>query len=301
MILSLRQIKRRIKSVESTKKITRAMQMVSTAKFKRSEDVLYTGRPYYLKLDSILQKLIISLKPEELGVHPLLEERVEKKNLAVCVITSDSGLCSVYNNNIIRVAEDFIAQHGKEKIKLVAIGRKGFAYFAKRGVKIAKSYVGLNGRYSPEAADEISDYLVGMFLGGEADEVYIAHTHFGATMRYHTRVRKFLNIVPHAPGVRTTEPKDPAEKQGEIEFIADPDIEKILKDLIPRYISVKMRLILLDAFTSEHSARMMAMQAATDNAVELIDSLTMLRNKARQASITGEVLQVATTAEALKG
>ena len=288
MILSLRQIKRRIRSVESTKKITRAMQMVSTAKFKRSEDVLYAGRPYYLKLDSILQRLIMSLEPGELRAHPLLEERAKKKNLAVCVITSDSGLCSVYNNNIIRVAEDFIAQHGKEKIKLVAIGRKGFAYFAKRGVKIAKSYIGLHGRYSPEIADEIADGLVGMFLNGEADEVYIAHTHFGAAMRYHTRVRKFLNIVP-------------AAKEGEIEFIAEPSIEKILKDLISRYISVKTRMILLDAFTSEHSARMMAMQTATDNAVELIDSLTMLRNKARQASITGEVLQVATAAEALKG
>ena len=301
MILSLRQIKRRIRSVESTKKITRAMQMVSTAKFKRSEDMLYIGRPYYLKLDSILQRLLMSLKPEELRAHPLLEERAEKKNLAVCVITSDSGLCSVYNNNIIRATEDFITQHGKEKIKLVAVGRKGFAYFAKRGIKIAKSYVGLHGRYSPETADEIADALVGMFLSGEADEIYIAHTHFGAAMRYHTRVRKFLNIVPHVPGVRTTEPKEPAAKEDEIEFIADPSIEKILKDLIPRYISAKMRLILLDAFTSEHSARMMAMQTATDNAVELIDSLTMLRNKARQASITGEVLQVASAAEALKG
>ena len=301
MILSLRQIKRRIRSVESTKKITRAMQLVSTAKFKRSEDMLYTSRPYYLKLDSILQKLIVSLKPEELKAHPLLEERAEKKNLAVCVITSDSGLCSVYNNNIIRVTEDFITQHGREKIKLVAIGRKGFAYFAKCGVRIAKSYLGLHGRYSPETADEIADGLVGMFMNGEADEVYIAHTHFGAAMRYHTRVRKFLNIVPTAPGVGTAEPKEPAAKEGEIEFIAEPSIEKILKDLISRYISVKTRLILLDAFTSEHSARLMAMQTATDNAVELIDSLTMLRNKARQASITGEVLQVATTAEALKG
>lgn len=301
MILSLRQIKRRIRSVESTKKITRAMQMVSTAKFKRSENMLYTGRPYYLKLDSILQKLITSLRPEELGMHPLLEERAVKKNIAVCVITSDSGLCSVYNNNIIRVTEDFMAQHGKEKIKLVAIGRKGFAYFSKRGVTITKSYVGLHGRYSPDTADEIAGELTRMFLSGEADEVYIAHTHFGSTARYHTRVRKFLNIVPAPPGVKTVEPKEPAAKEGETEFIAEPSIEKILKDLIPRYISVKTRLILLDAFTSEHSARMMAMQTATDNAVELIDSLTMLRNKARQASITGEVLQVASTAEALKG
>lgn len=301
MILSLKQIKRRIRSVESTKKITRAMQMVSTAKFKRSENMLYIGRPYYLKLDSILQKLLLSLKPEELGAHPLLEERAEKKNLAVCVITSDSGLCSVYNNNIITVTGNFIKEHGKERVRLVAVGRRGFAYFAKRGAKIAKSYVGFHGRYSPEIADEIADGLVGMFLSRDADEVYIAHTHFGSAMRYQTRVRKFLNIATVPAGVRAAEPTKPAAKEGEIEFIAEPSIEKILKDLIPKYISVKMRLILLDAFTSEHSARMMAMQTATNNAVELIDTLTLLRNKARQASITGEVLQVATTAEALKG
>lgn len=287
MILSLRQIKRRIRSVENTRKITRAMKMVSTAKFKRSEDMLYTGRPYYLKLDSILQKLLLSLKPEELRVHPLLEERAEKKSLAVCVITSDSGLCSTYNNNIIRVTEDFIKQRGKENIKLIAIGRKGFAYFARRDIKVAKSYIGLHGRYSPEVADKIAEDLVDIFLSGEADEVYIAHTHFGTATKYHTRVRKFLNIAPAA--------------EGEIEFIAEPSIEKILKDLLPRYVSVKMRLILLDAFTSEHSARMIAMQTATKNAIELIDSLTLLRNKARQASITSEVLQVATAAEALKG
>lgn len=301
MILSLRQIKRRIKSVENTKKITRAMQMVSTAKFKRSEDILYRGRPYYLKLDSILQRLLLSLKPEELSAHPLLEERAEKKNLAVCVITSDSGLCSVYNNNIIHIAENFIKKRGKENIKLIAIGRKGFSYFAQRGVKIAKSYVGLLGRYSPETADKIAKDLVDMFLNKEADEIYIAHTHFDAAMRYHARVRKFLNIAAAPVGARVQVMGGPAVKEGETEFIAEPSIEKILSDLIPKYISVKMRLILLDAFTSEHSARMVAMQTATDNAVELIDNLTLLRNKARQASITGEVIQVATAAEALKG
>jgi F-type H+-transporting ATPase subunit gamma len=301
MILSLRQIKRRIKSVENTQKITRAMQMVSTAKFKRSEDMLYRGRPYYLKLDSILQRLLLNLKPEELSTHPLLEERAEKKNLAVCVITSDSGLCSAYNNNIISVTDNFIKKREKENIRLIAIGRKGFAYFAKRGMKIAMSYVGLHGHYSAEAADGIANDIVDMFLDREADEIYIAHTHFDATMRYHARVRKFLNITPAPVGARVQTVGGPAIREGETKFIAEPGIEKILDDLIPKYISVKMRLILLDAFTSEHSARMVAMQMATDNAVELIDNLTLLRNKARQASITGEVLQVATAAEALKG
>lgn len=288
MILSLRQIKRRIRSVESTQKITRAMQMVSTAKFKRSEDLLYKGRPYYLKLDSILQKLVMSLRPEDLGVHPLLEDRPKKKKFALCIITSDSGLCSVYNGNIIRVSEKFIKERGKENVKVIAIGRKGFAHFAKRGIKIIKSYIGLHGRFSAEAADNIAKDLVGAFVSREADEVYIAHTHFEAAMHYKTRVRKFLNIAG-------------GTGKGETEFIAEPAIEKILEDLIPKYISVKTRLILLDAFTSEHSSRMIAMQTATDNAFELIDNLTLLRNKARQSSITTQVVEVAAAAEALKG
>ncbi len=288
MIQSLRQIKTRIRSVESTKKITRAMQMVSTAKFKRSESMLNAGRPYYRKLDSILIKLLSSLRIEQLSRHPLLNDKREKKNLALCMITSDSGLCSVYNNNIIHLTEKLLKQRGKDKVKIVAVGKKGFVYFSKRGANIVKSYVGLHGRYSPDIADTIAQDLISMFLNGEADEIYIAHSHFETATRYKPDIRKFLSITPPHP------------EMSEQEFIADPDINSILKDLIPRYLSVKMRLILLDAFTTEHSSRMIAMQAATDNAVELIDSLTLMRNKARQASITNQVIEVATSAEALK-
>ncbi|MFA5165165.1 MAG: ATP synthase F1 subunit gamma [Candidatus Omnitrophota bacterium] len=288
MILSLRQIKSRIKSVESTKKITRAMQMVSTAKFKRSEQMLETGRPYYRKLDSILIKLLLSLSPEQLKAHPLLEERDGARKFALCMITSDSGLCSVYNNNIIRLTEKMLKQHGRENVRIIAVGRKGFVHFSKRGAQIVKSYIGLHGRYSAETADRIAKDMIDMFLNHEADEIYIAHSHFESATKYKPDIRKFLSITPPHP------------VKGEMEFIADPGIDEILKDLIPRYLSVKMRLILLDAFTTEHSSRMIAMQSATDNAVELIDSLTMLRNKARQASITNQVLEVASSAEALK-
>ncbi|MFA5335423.1 MAG: ATP synthase F1 subunit gamma [Candidatus Omnitrophota bacterium] len=288
MILSLRQIKGRIKSVESTKKITRAMQMVSTAKFKRSENMLETGRPYYRKLDSILTKLLLSLSPEQVKGHPLLEEREGGRKFALCMITSDSGLCSVYNNNIIRLTEKMLKQRGKDNVKIIAVGRKGFVYFSKRGAQIVKSYLGLHGRYSAEIADRIAKDLIDMFLNHEADEIYIAHSHFESATRYKPDIRKFLSITPPHP------------IKGELEFIADPGIDEILNDLIPKYLSIKMRLILLDAFTTEHSSRTIAMQSATDNAVELIDSLTLMRNKARQASITNQVLEVATSAEALK-
>jgi F-type H+-transporting ATPase subunit gamma len=148
--------------------------------------------------------------------------------------------------------------------------------------------MGLNGRYSIETADKIAKDMMDMFLNREADEIYIAHSHFESATRHKPDIRKFLSITPPHPA------------KGEQEFIADPGIGEILEDLIPRYLSVKMRLILLDAFTTEHSSRMIAMQTATDNAMDLIGSLTMQRNKARQTSITNQVLEVATSAEALK-
>lgn len=285
MLLSLRQIKRRIRSVESTKKITRAMQMVSTAKLKRTKDMLFAGKPYYFKMDALLKKLLASAKTSR---HPLLEERAEKNNFTLCLITSDSGLCSTYNDNIIRIAEGFINKHGAGNTKLITIGRKGFSYFKKRGIRISHAYLGLQGRYSSEMAEEIAKTLVNTFLSKEADEVYMAHTHFDSTLKYRPKLQKFLNIE------RGTEER-------EVDYILEPGLDRIVEELVPRYISIKVRGILLDAFTSEHSQRMVAMQAATDNATELIDNLTLLRNKARQASITTEIIEVSSAAEELKG
>lgn len=284
MIQSLRQIKRRIRSIENTKKITRAMEMVSGAKLKRTENVLYASRPYFSKLDSILKNLLASIKDLS---HPLLEERQEKQKIALCLITSDTGLCSTYNDNIIRLAEDFINRYGADKIRLITVGRKGFNYFKKRRLSISHTYIGFHGRFSSQVSDEIARTLTDIFLSKEADEVYIAYTHFVSALRYKPTMEKFLNI-------------ERAKDQG-IEYILEPNLDRILMELVPRYVSTKMRLILLEAFTSEHSARMIAMKAATDNAEELIDSLTLLRNKARQAAITKEVIEVASAAEALKG
>ncbi len=285
MLLSLRQIKRRIRSVESTKKITRAMQMVSTAKLKHAQDMLFAGKPYYFKMDALLNRLLAS--PATVS-HPLLEERAVKNNSTLCVVTSDSGLCSTYNNNIIRIAEGFIKMRGAENIKLVAIGRKGFSYFNSRGIKISHAYLGLQGRYSRETAEEIAKTITGAFLSKKTDEVYIAHTHFDATLKYKPKLQKLLNIE------RTAEER-------EIAYIFEPDAGRILEEMIPAYISAKIKGILLDAFTSEHSQRMVAMKSATDNAVELIDNLTLLRNKARQAAITTEIIEVSSAAEELKG
>lgn len=293
MLLSLRQIKRRIRSVESTKKITRAMQMVSTAKLKHTQDMLFAGKPYYFKMDAILNRLLAyPVRSDGVNAaavsHPLLEERAVKNNTTLCVVTSDSGLCSTYNNNIIRIAEGFIKKRGAENIRLMAIGRKGFSYFNSRAIKISHAYLGLQGRYSREAAEEIAKTIIDAFILKKTDEVYIAHTHFDATLKYKPKLQKLLNIE------RTAEERETA-------YILEPDAGRILGEMIPAYISAKIKGILLDAFTSEHSQRMVAMKSATDNAVELIDNLTLLRNKARQAAITTEIIEVSSAAEELKG
>ena len=285
MLLSLRQIKRRIRGVQSTKKITRAMQMVSTAKLKHMQDTLFAGKPYYFKMDALLKKLLASAKT---AAHPLLEERAVKNNFTLCLITSDSGLCSTYNDNVIRLAEGFIKKHGAENTRLITIGRKGFAYFKKREIKISHAYLGLQGRYSRETAEEIAKTVVSGFLSRKTDEVHIIHTHFDATLKYRPKLQKLLNI-------------ERAAEEREIAYILEPGAERILKEIIPAYISAKIKGILLDAFTSEHSQRMVAMKSATDNAVELIDNLTLLRNKARQAAITTEIIEVSSAAEELRG
>ena len=285
MIQSLRNIKLRIKSIESTRKITHAMEMVSSSKLSRTKHRLFSERPYFMKLEAILNKLLAGpVKP----VHPLLENRSEEKKVALCVIVSDAGLCSVYNYAAIRVAEDFIAKRGQENVRLVTVGREGFNYFKRNGFSVSNQYIELHGRYSDEVSKNISDVLVNMFLQKEVDGVYIAYTRFITTLRRKVMLEKFLNV-------------DMPEGPDETEYIVEPDLARAINRLIPAYISEKFNLTLLDAFASEHAARMIAMKTATDNANELVETLTLLRNKARQAAITKEILEIAMSAEALKG
>jgi F-type H+-transporting ATPase subunit gamma len=284
MMRSLRRIKNRIRSIENTEKVTRALEMISVVKLNRIDNILYAIRPYLLKLESIVNNFINST--EQLS-SPFLEERPHRQNLGLCLITSDSGLCGMYNDNIIRLAEEFIRIQGKDKIKLIAIGRKGLNYFKKRNLQILNSYIGLNGRYSDKISDEITNALTNIFLSGEVCEVYVAYTHYETALRYKPMIKKLLNI--EAPGSQ------------EIEYILEPNKERILEELLPRYISMQTRLFLLEAFSCEHAARTVAMKTATDNANELLERLILQRNKARQANITQEIMEIISSTEALKG
>jgi len=281
---NLRQIKVRIKSIENTRKITRAMEMVSASKLSKVKTSFFLTKPYLSSLENMLYDLL----SDSPGLkNALLEKRRRVKNTALCVVTSDTGLCGAYNNNVIKYAERFLKGLKSPGVSVVAVGREGHNYFRKNGFHMAHSYLGLYGRYSPDLSDEIAKNLIDMFLKGEADEVYVIYSHFKATLRHAPEAEKLLNIEP-AGRTRNY-------------YTFEPSAQGLLNSMISKYVTYKMREILLEAFTSEHSARMLAMKIATDNADDLTAQLTLARNKARQFAITKEVLEIAASAEALKG
>lgn len=285
MIQSLRGVRARIKSVDNTRKITKAMEMVSSAKLNRVDSASYNAKKYFFKLDSILKNLLAS----GLNIyHPFLEKRLSNDaKTAVCIVTSDTGLAGSFNNRIIKTAENFLKGFSKDKIQLICIGKKAFLYFRKKEFNIAHSLIGLYGRFNEEIPKKVVDILNNIFLSGSADEVYVIYAHFESKARNTPLVEKFLNLD--------------VKKERDVNYILEPSANQVIDELIYRYVLAKIRMIILDSFASEHSTRMIAMKVATDNATELIENLIILRNKARQAAITKEVLEVASSAEALKG
>ena len=285
MLQSLKAIKNRIRSIENTRKVTSAMQMISATKLSRIDSRLVQNRPFARKIESILSEL---LQGRPVSLNPFLESRLSPQRIVLCLITADNGLCGVYNNNVIRQAEDFISRHGWDKVKLVIVGKKGWSYFKNYRENIIHSYLGLSGRYSDKICGELLNNLTNIFLSKRADEIYFVYTSFKNALTNQVVVEKFLNI-----NIKSGEPKN--------DYIIEPNISRVLDELIPEYLAARVRLALLEAFTSEHASRLVAMRTATENAKELLNSLVLLRNKVRQASITREIIEIVSAAEALKG
>ena len=277
-------IKRRMRSVTNIRKITRAMEMVSMSKLNRVRSSLFSMRNYFGKLYCILEDFL-----EHTGYdsHPLFEKRTPIGKMGLCVITSDTGLCSTYNQAVIRASENFLAKFRKEDVILVTIGREGYQHFKGAGFDIKSSYLELHGKYPGKLSDKMAYDLTGLFLDRQVDQVHIAYTHFESTLRHRPIVEKFVNM--ECPG-----------KSSNDYLIVEPDVKEVAEELVPKYLFEKFHLLLLEALTSEHAARMFAMKTATDNADELMDTLTLMRNKARQAAITKEVIEIASGAEAMR-
>jgi F-type H+-transporting ATPase subunit gamma len=283
---TLRDIKRRIRSVQNTKQITKAMEMVSAAKLRRSQTRVEKSRPYADKMQLILDNLSAA---SGVVAHPFFEKREVKKTTLV-LATSDRGLCGSYNHNLIRRAASFLSGYAPGVIELVCVGKKGFDYFKKRSYPIVYSINDFSGNLDLTKVRPLSNFLTTRFLSGETDEVHLLFARFITTTKHRITVEKFLNI----------EQEERETATGTLDYIFEPDPASIYDDLLPRYAMTKIQMALAESFASEHAARMIAMGGATRNAEEMVDHLTLVRNKARQAAITKELLDIVGGAEALQ-
>ena len=282
MSQQLRQLKSRIRSVEGTWKVTRAMEMVSMSKFKSLDAPLKRGRSYFDKISSIFANVA---GVETMTKNPFMVKR--DGPLALFVVSADTGLCGVYNYQVMRTVERFIEKNPGRAIRLYVYGRKGSGHFRKKGMDIAHSFPGAHGRLTGNFHQKMFDTLVSDFLERKVAEVHVAYSVFENPMKHHPKVVKFLHVdLPPANNMN---------------FILESNRDGMLTELLPLYLSSWFRLMLLESFICEHSARMVAMKSSKDNAKELMGDLVLLRNKVRQAVITREVIEIISSVEALKG
>jgi F-type H+-transporting ATPase subunit gamma len=285
---TLKAIRKRISSVRNTQQITKAMKMVSAAKLRRAQEAAVAARPYAEKMTELLKNVTARVSGE---VHPLLRAS-DEKNIDLVLFTSDRGLCGGYNANLIRAAEAFIRKNsGDKKIELTLVGRKGADHFRRRRAAIVDRYIGILAAPADELAAQIAHKLIARFLNGETDAVYILYSRFRSALSQVPTLEKLLPIA-----LTSSE----TEAQQLTEYLYEPGVQQLLASLLPRITDVAAQRALLEATASEHGARMTAMDSATSNAAKMIGSLTLQMNRARQASITRELMEIVGTAEALK-
>ncbi len=259
------------------------MQMISVVKLNRIQARLLALRPYAARLENLMHDLANASGRAPSGYF---NQREDVPGSILVLFAADNGLCGLYNQNVMSLAQEFLEKNKAKKIKLILIGQKGASYFKNRPVEILNTYTGLNGKFDPDFCDKTTQQLSDLFLSGQAGSVHLAYTYFKNSLIQKPVLEQFLSIPPR-PGKA-------------IEYIAEPDLASILADLIPQYLKVKLQLVLLESLTSEHAARTVSMKTATDNAKELLDGLVLFRNKVRQAGITQDILEITSSAEALR-
>jgi F-type H+-transporting ATPase subunit gamma len=295
---SLRAIRTRIKSVRNTQKITKAMKMVSAAKLRRATDAVVRARPYAQLVDEMLGAMTQGVD-ETRAPHPLMEVR-EQKRIELVLLTSDRGLCGGFNSNIIRRAQRFLTEEGGkyESVQFSTIGRRGRDFAKKRLVETRKDYAGFFGKLRFDKAREVAEDLIQAYTSGHLDAVYLLYNEFKSAISQKISLVQLLPIVPKEA------PKALAKGQPATiltpEHVFEPGREELLQTLVPRHLAMQIWRALLESEASEHGARMTAMDSATKNASEMIARLTLEYNRARQAAITKELMEIVSGAEALK-
>ena len=284
---SLKAIRKRISSVKSTQKITKAMKMVSAAKLRRAQEAATAARPYAEKITALMGNVAARVGTSS---HPLLEQREPERRIDVLLVTGDRGLCGGYNSNLIRKAEALLNERGWDNVRLTVVGRRAFDYFKKRPANIVDKHINLFGGPTGALAQAIGERLSREFAEGATDGVYLVYSHFRSALSQVPTVERLLPIVA-----------DSTAGADSVDYLYEPDAATLLDRLLRQYVSVLIHRSFLEATASEHGARMTAMDSATRNASDMIERLTLAMNRARQATITKELMEIVGGAEALKG
>lgn len=293
---NLLDIRRRIKSVKNTQQITKAMKMVSAAKLRRAQDRVVTARPFANKMGEVLGEL--AKRTDEDFHHPLLDIRGDERYLLV-LITADKGLCGAFNTNLTKAAQAFMRENSDKKIEIMAIGRKGRDFFRNRRAMIAGEFIGLTGKGRVELTEalEVAQSIIKTYTEDEEiDKVFIIYNEFKSVLSQRVVLEQLL------PVSRAKQEETEAKSQQPvtlIDYIYEQPPEEIFSKLLPRLIETQIFRALLESIASEQGARMTAMDSASKNASELIDSLTLNMNRIRQAAITNEIIEVVSGAAAL--
>jgi F-type H+-transporting ATPase subunit gamma len=293
---SLRTIRTRIRSVRNTQKITKAMKLVDAAKLRRAQDAVLRARPYAQMLDEMLSSLAAATAGSEKPPHPLMEVR-EPKRIEVVLLTSDRGLCGGFNSNLIRRAQRFLVEEGPkfESVQFSTIGRRGRDFAKKRLLATRKDYPGFVGKLKFYMAKEVADDLIAEYEAKNLDAVYLLYNRFKSAISQEITLTQLLPIV-----AGKQEEKKTATGFLTPEHLYEPGREELLQHLIPKQLAIQIWRALLESGAAEHAARMTAMDAATKNANEMISRLSLEYNRARQAAITKELMEIVSGAEALK-
>ncbi len=298
---TLKDIKVKVTAVQKTQKIVKAMNMVAASKLRGAQEKMEAFRPYANKFAEVLGSLSERVEADEEHAPPLLVPRAEVKNVDLLVMTSDRGLCGSFNTNLIIMAERFLKEKADQGIetRVICMGRKGRDYFRKKKGNIISDHIGVvGGKFGFNVAVNAGTALIDGFLGGVTDEAYVIFSEFVSMAR---QVPTLKQLVPIA-GVEKVEQAQEAEPAGYIpEHICEPSVEELMAEMLPKHVHVQIFGGLLETSTSEHAARMQAMENATSNCADMITSLSLVYNKARQAAITAELMDIVGGAEALKG
>jgi F-type H+-transporting ATPase subunit gamma len=286
---SLKSIKKRIVSVKNTRQITKAMKMVSAAKLRRAQENVVAARPYAKKLGEVMQSLAKNLEGD---LHPLLEKRDAKKLLLI-VITSDRGLCGGFNTNLCKAGDRYIKEkmNSYEQVSVLTIGRKGYEFLKSR-YTVYKNFANVLAKPSYQTAAMLAQEVIDGFVAGEYDQVELLYNSFRTVMSQDITFQQLLPVEPEVTDATDETP---------VEYIYEPSVGELLAEILPKNIEVQIFKAMLETVAGEHGARMTAMDSASKNANEMIGKLTLQYNRARQAAITTELMEIISGSESIKG